>query len=141
MKVVQVAKQESILPMCGVIVKQAGRKIVSRVPQACRCARSATLWAVALEGMILVYSVGVKYREYSKGEIMLKEFRVFTIKRSSMAVGAVVCSAAGAFIGTLIYPGAGTVIGGAVGGLLGTVCGKKLGNGINEIVNEILDED
>lgn len=81
--------------------------------------------------MAFVYTAqtGLNYRRYKKGKIDKKEFwhrmklnSVTTV--GSMAVGSG-GAAAGFAVGTLIFPGVGSIVGAVVGGLAGGFAGEK----------------
>ena len=81
--------------------------------------------------MAFIYTAqtGLNYRRYKKGKIDKKEFwrrlklnSVTTV--GSMAVGSG-GAAAGFAVGTMIFPGVGSVVGAVVGGLASGFAGEK----------------
>jgi outer membrane lipoprotein SlyB len=83
--------------------------------------------------MAFIYTAqtGLNYRRLRKGEIDKKEFwhrmRVNSVTTvGSMAVGSG-GAAAGFAVGTLLFPGVGSIVGAVVGGIAGGFAGEKWG--------------
>ena len=105
---------------------------VSKYTRASQSAKSALKFGALVDGTVVVATIGYAGYKYSQGKIDGREFKRVTIRRSSAAVGSVGMSAAGSFVGTLLFPGVGTVIGGIAGGIAGDYTGSWFGGVVDD---------
>jgi len=79
---------------------------------------------------IYTAQTGLNYRRYKKGRITKKEFWRRVKLNSVTTVGSLAVgsggAAAGFALGTVIFPGIGSVVGAVVGGIAGGFAGEKL---------------
>ena len=104
--------------VAGAATEEAAEHL-TKFTQASRSARSALKCGILVDGVFLAYSVGTSYSKYQKNEISWEQHRKTVIKRTGAATGSVGAGALGSFVGTLVFPGVGSVIGGFVGGVAG----------------------
>ena len=72
---------------------------------------------------------GLSYRQYQEGALSADEFRhtasFLSLSKVPSVVGGISGTAVGFVIGSLILPGAGSVVGSVLGGLAGGLLGDK----------------
>jgi len=84
---------------------------------------------IAIFGMMTVYSMGVHFFEWKRGVISAKQFWAYVAvdaaANASVCVTGLTAGLAGAYIGSLIFPGVGTILGSIIGSLGGGFLAKK----------------
>ena len=110
------------------------------VKQTGRAALGVTILA---ELAFLGYDLYSEYDLYIRGEISREEFCQRTTSASVGSIGSFGGGSAGAAVGTLIFPGVGTVVGGVIGGLGGYFTFQKAGSILGEKLKHFckLNED
>ena len=100
--------------------------------RAAQCAKASLKAGVVIDGACLVYSAGKSYMKYRDGTISWEEHRETLMKRTGGAAGSVGMGAVGTFVGTLVFPGLGSLIGGFIGGVAGDYMGSWAGNKVDK---------
>lgn len=84
---------------------------------------------IVIFGMMTVYSMGVHFFEWKRGVISGKQFWTYVAvdaaANASVCVTGLAAGVAGAFIGSLIFPGVGTLLGSIIGSLGAGFLAKK----------------
>ena len=107
-------------------VKTVGEN-ASKLSKAKACARAALKSSVVVDSTLFGISTGYSYYKYTTGASTWEEHKEVVAKRSAGTVGSIGGTGAGAFVGTLIFPGVGTYVGGFVGGIAGDYVGSWFG--------------
>ena len=100
---------------------------ISKFTQAKSSAKSALKWGFIVEGACLAYTIYDSHTKLKKKEITPEQCKRTVVKRSSGAAASLGGGAVGSFVGTLVLPGFGSVVGGFVGGVAGDYLGSWLG--------------
>ena len=84
---------------------------------------------IAIFGMMTVYSMGVHFFEWKRGLISSKQFWAYVAvdaaANASVCLTGLAAGVAGAYIGSLIFPGVGTLLGSIIGSLGAGFLAKK----------------
>ncbi len=104
----------------------------TRCTRACTSVKTALKWGVVVDGAVAGGTIAYAAYRYKQSKIDGKEFKRIAIRRSSGAVGSVGVGAAGTFIGTLLFPGVGTLVGGFIGGMAGDYMGSWAGGKLDD---------
>lgn len=116
--------------------RELAEQATSPLAQAKLSLGSAITVGLLLDLTLLLYSAGTKYHQFAQGTITRSELCRHVITRSSAAAGSISLSAAGSFVGALVFPGVGTFVGSMVGGLLGEMGGAEVGERLHDMLGE-----
>ncbi|MDQ0247047.1 outer membrane lipoprotein SlyB [Bacillus fengqiuensis] len=86
--------------------------------------RGVTLWSGVISGVL---SQVRDMSLYSKGDINKQELAVHTTKNVTGAVGIMAGMEYGGVLGSMVFPGVGTVVGCVLGGMFGDYIGSNVG--------------
>ncbi|GGE06264.1 hypothetical protein GCM10011571_04200 [Marinithermofilum abyssi] len=96
--------------------------------------RSSSIWAGVISAGITQLQDTVSF---SKGKMNRNRYAVNTAANLSGAVGLTAGVEYGALLGTMLFPGPGTVVGTIAGGLIGDRLGRWVGEGAASSISQI----
>lgn len=124
-------EQEGLIEIKPALFRAAGGTIgqevvegVGKLSKANASAISTFKSGVVIDGFIFGCTLTYSAIQYQKGNIDEEQFRRIAVTRGTATAGSVCASSAGAFLGTMVFPGVGTFVGGVVGGIVGDFIGN-----------------
>ncbi len=92
-----------------------------------------TIWTGAIFGALTQVSDTIKYM---KGNINRREYSINTFGNVVSSLGLMAGIEYGAIIGSVVFPGAGTVAGSILGGFIGDYFGRHVGHHTGNIIHK-----
>lgn len=131
-----VSTKPALIKATGATIAEELVEGAGKLTKANASAVSTLKTGLFFDGLVWGYTVGYATWQYHKGNIDEQQLQRVAVTRTTATAGSIGMSSAGAFVGTLVFPGVGTFVGSVVGGVVGDLIGSGVGESIDNAIQK-----